>query len=104
VEQFDLFGLHSSIQLRFTPRPRPWPGRAVIFSSEDHDRGAEADLEVVWGDLLPGLAATVPIPGDHLGMLRRPHAAILAAALRDQISQALPAPAGRPELALPPAC
>jgi len=88
LAQFELFGLHDTIELRFSRRLSTWAGPAVIFASND---GAQSNIEMGWGQILTGPWSRVVVPGDHLSMMQRPNVTILAELLGDQIATALAA-------------
>ena len=86
LAQFELFGLHDTIQARFARRLRPWAGRAVLYASDD---GVSAKIDSDWGHLFAGQWSCVGVPGDHLSMMQRPNVDELATNLGDQIAHAL---------------
>lgn len=85
LAQYELFGLHDTIQIRFARRLSSWSGPTVIFASDD---GVKADIELGWGRLLTGRWSRVLVPGDHLSMMQRPNVAVLAKFLGERIAAA----------------
>jgi amino acid adenylation domain-containing protein len=83
--QFEVFGLHSTIQARFAKRLRKWSGRTAVYVSSDQFTDVTHD----WQGVLTGSWSSVTVPGDHLSMMQRPNVALLAESLRGQISVAL---------------
>jgi thioesterase domain-containing protein/acyl carrier protein len=86
IAQFELFGLHDTIQARFARRLRPWAGLAVLYASDD---GKSAGIDSGWGHLLTGQWSCVTVPGDHLSIMQRPNVDELASNLGDQMTRAL---------------
>ncbi|MHB1252251.1 MAG: hypothetical protein ACYC0I_09000, partial [Acidimicrobiales bacterium] len=85
LAQYELFGLHDTIQIRFARRLSSWSGPTVIFTSDD---GVKADIELGWRRLLTGQWSRVLVPGDHLSMMQRPNVAVLARFLGERIAAA----------------
>jgi thioesterase domain-containing protein len=88
LAQFEVFGLHSTIQARLAKSLKPWSGRTVVYVSSDQSFGVNRD----WKSLLTGTYTSVTIPGDHLSMMHRPNVALLAESLRAEIALALAPP------------
>lgn len=86
MAQFDLFGLHGTIQARFASRLGSWSGRTAVYQSDDTQ---SANLGFGWGCLLTGTWSRVAVPGDHLSMMQRSNVTLLAKNLRHQIDEAL---------------
>ena len=69
-------------------RPRVYPGRVVLFRSDDLDSWFLPDMTMEWAVLTADQDIFL-IPGNHRGMLREPHVKTLAARLCDGIGKAL---------------
>ncbi|MHB1209358.1 MAG: amino acid adenylation domain-containing protein [Acidimicrobiales bacterium] len=85
LAQFELFGLHDTIEARFARRLSRWSGPTVIFASDD---GAKENIELGWSHVLTGPWSKVLVPGDHLSMMQRPNVTVLAQFLGDRIASA----------------
>lgn len=83
LAQFELFGLHDTIEARFARRLSRWSGPTVIFASDD---GAKENIELGWSNVLTGPWSKVLVPGDHLSMMQRPNVTVLAQFLGDRIA------------------
>ncbi|AKT35905.1 type I polyketide synthase [Chondromyces crocatus] len=77
---FRLFMLHLRASLDY--RPRAYPGRVILFSTNKASRQPGQDPEQGWGLLAAGGVEVHAIPGHHLTTLRSPHVEILAGKLR----------------------
>ncbi len=66
-------------------RCAPWPGRTVVLVADSEDRAVRAQ----WAEHLSGDWELVDVGGDHLSMLRDPHAGQVAEALAKALA-ALP--------------
>jgi amino acid adenylation domain-containing protein len=86
LAQFELFRLLSYISGHLVRRVRPWAGTTVVYLSESDNF---ASTKAGWDELLVGKVSYVPIPVNHLDMLRPPHIGLLAADLRSHIDQEL---------------
>ncbi|MET7880888.1 thioesterase domain-containing protein, partial [Micromonospora profundi] len=95
-------GLRDEVRLRMrafttnvaalhTHRPRRYDGPVTVIRTAD---GADAD-DATWQALCPRLDRRT-VPGDHYTMLRPPHLAALATAVRDALGEPVPAPGGPP--------
>jgi thioesterase domain-containing protein/acyl carrier protein/phenylacetate-coenzyme A ligase PaaK-like adenylate-forming protein len=93
VTQFDMFSLHGSLQVWYGKPLRPWSGTAVVYVTESDE---SANIEANWDSLLTGHWTCVTVSGDHLGLLQKPHVALLAPHLQRQIDEALTSFAERP--------
>ncbi len=71
---------------RASYRARPWPGRVTVFTS--NDMGLRPFFEVWEARALDGVEK-LPLDVDHVGMLREPAVAELAAGLEDCVERAL---------------
>ncbi|WLS48447.1 amino acid adenylation domain-containing protein [Micromonospora profundi] len=98
-------GLRDEVRLRMrafttnvaalhTHRPRRYDGPVTLIRTADG-----ADDDATWQALCPRLDRQT-VPGDHYTMLRPPHLAALATAVRDALGAPVPA-AGGPTPALP---
>lgn len=84
--QFEMFGLHGSLQAWHGKRLESWPGFTVLYISKgDHAR----EIEAAWENLLTGPWACVTASGGHWGLLQRPYVVPLAKHLETQMTQAL---------------
>lgn len=88
LAQFELFGLHDTIEARFARRLSKWSGPTVVFASED---GEKANIELGWRTILTGPWSRVVVPGDHLSMMQRPNVTVLASFLGERLSSAVQA-------------
>lgn len=59
-------------------RPAPYDGPVHYLQAED----APAEVAAAWRPWTPGGLHVTRLPGDHYGMMRAPHVATLAAAVR----------------------
>jgi len=66
-------------------RGRPYPGRAVVLIADSPEKEQRSS----WGPFLTGEWELVDVGGDHLSMLREPHATDVAAALTAAVRAAL---------------
>jgi thioesterase domain-containing protein len=70
-------------------KPRPWPGRALLFRAEEvayvfRDAGPNRG----WDRTILGGIDVIPIPGDHATIVLGRNAAVLARALGEAIERA----------------
>jgi len=93
-------GLHDEVRMRMrafgtnvralhTHRPRPYHGPVTLIRTAD---GPDTD-SATWRALCPRLDRRT-VPGDHYTMLRPPHLAALATAVREALRGPVPAPDG----------
>jgi len=91
----ELAKIHWRETLRYAPSPRK--GGVVLFKSEHWSRQPRIEKArwthtLGWDALALGGVEVVPVSGDHLGMIRDPHAIRLAAGLRAAMNQVLKGP------------
>lgn len=88
--QANAFRLVGRVQTRLARRLRPWPGRTVIFVSDDQPQASKDYLLSTWARLLTGSWTHVSTPGDHLSMMQRPQVPQLARRLKELLAEATP--------------
>jgi amino acid adenylation domain-containing protein len=86
VKQFDMFGLHGSLQVYYGKQIPKWSGPTAVYAAEANQ---VADVEAGWGGLLSGSWSFASVPGDHSGMLQRPNVTVLAKSLNQEMAAAL---------------
>jgi thioesterase domain-containing protein len=91
----ELAKIHWRETLRYAPLPRK--GGVVLFKSEHWSRQPRIEKArwthtLGWDALALGGVEVVPVSGDHLGMIRDPHAIRLAAGLRAAMNHVLKGP------------
>ena len=65
-----------------TYRPRKFPGSIVIFRARENDWiGHKRPDDLGWGRYANGKVNVYEVPGNHLGILKRPNVQVLADAL-----------------------
>jgi len=68
--------------------PKTYPGNMVLFQSSDWPKGAYFDFALGWKDLVQGRIDFRRIPGNHPSMFTEPNVKLVAARLRDYLSEA----------------
>ncbi len=88
--QLQLFKTH--LEIARTNRPKPYPGRVTFFAAEQQPELApEIPDEPGHGwAALAGKLDTIPVPGNHVTLIRDPqNLEVLAARLREAMERAL---------------
>ncbi|WP_240724084.1 non-ribosomal peptide synthetase [Frankia sp. B2] len=81
LEQFDVFFNHGRLLERFY-RPRPWPGRTLVYRSAENP-----DPEDAWSAFLTGSHDTHFVPCEHFYLLREPHIIKISEHFRAEIDR-----------------
>jgi surfactin family lipopeptide synthetase A len=68
--------------------PIAYSGNMVLFQSSEWPQGAYFDFALGWKDLVQGHIDFHRIPGDHPSMFTEPNVRVVAAKLRDYLSEA----------------
>jgi thioesterase domain-containing protein/NRPS condensation-like uncharacterized protein len=71
--------------------PQRYSGEITLFKSTNNDEMSafgDFDDKLGWGELAAGGLDIVNVPGDHLGILKEPHVAILASRLQKCLEEA----------------
>jgi thioesterase domain-containing protein len=63
-------------------RPKPYPGRIILFKAEEQKGFYGPDSELGWGDVALGGVQIIDVPGDHMSLLEKPRVFQLANHLR----------------------
>lgn len=91
----ELYKANALAALRYMPSPlEPPPFRFTVFRARDTNptlgpsSPAQEDAALGWGAFCANQVETVPVPGDHLGMLRGEAAGELARALEQRLAGA----------------
>jgi amino acid adenylation domain-containing protein len=92
LAQFEVFAGLGQLQAAFGGRLKPWDGSAVVYKAEDEE---SENVVLGWRCLLTGEWTTVSVPGEHITMLEKSNIAVAAADLRQRITAAIAARAGR---------
>jgi amino acid adenylation domain-containing protein len=69
-------------------RPGPYPGRVTLFRARTRPLFRPRPPDPDWARLARGGIVVHTIPGDHVSMLREPHAVVLARLLQDALDRA----------------
>ncbi|WP_437282989.1 beta-ketoacyl synthase N-terminal-like domain-containing protein [Sorangium sp. So ce375] len=85
IPMFRLFTMHVQQTLAYTPRA--YPRRLTFFRATEIRGRLGRDPTQGWSMLAAGGVDVVPIPGDHLSLLRPPHVDVLAARLAERIDK-----------------
>lgn len=64
-------------------KPRPYPGRILLFKAEEQKAQFGPDRELGWGKLALGGVHVIDVPGDHMSLLEKPRVEVLATHLRE---------------------
>ena len=72
--------------------PQAYPGKMVLFQSTDWPKGAYFDFALGWKDLVQGGIDFHRIPGNHPSMFTEPNVNLVAARLKEHLSE--PGPKG----------
>ncbi|MCP4655733.1 MAG: AMP-binding protein, partial [bacterium] len=74
------FTSHARAMRRY--RPRPYPGKIVLFRPQARTAADSGDPTLGWSELAHDGVELCSVPGDHFTMLREPHVQVLAERLR----------------------
>lgn len=72
------------IRIAHNYKPRPFKGPVTIFSTAKFF-GGRMDPMNAWAKTITGQLNIVPVPGDHMSMLKFPQAAVLAEKIKEQL-------------------
>ena len=75
--------------------PQPYPGKMVLFQSTDWPKGAYFDFALGWKDLVQAGIDFHRIPGNHPSMFTEPNVTLVAARLKEHLSEPGPRPLDR---------
>jgi acyl transferase domain-containing protein/thioesterase domain-containing protein/SAM-dependent methyltransferase len=87
VPMFRLFLVHLRETLAYAPAA--YPHAVTLYKATKLEGRAGQDPTMGWGALAAGGVRVRPMPGEHLTMIRRPHVAALAAAMRADLDEAM---------------
>jgi len=63
-------------------RPKPYPGRVILFKAEEQNALYGPDAKLGWGNAALGGVQIIDVPGDHMSLLEKPRVFQLANHLR----------------------